>query len=167
MEKDKSYRMDLDEAVDKYGDMVYRIAISYTKNQTDAQDIFQETFLRLVKYQSTIEGEEHLKAWLIRVASNCAKTFLTSNWQKNTQGFDKTGTEPVAVESVKEDGILLEKMRSLPEKYRLVLYLFYYEEYQIKEIAGIIGKKENTVKSLLSRGREMLRKQLGKEVQLL
>lgn len=167
MEKDKNYRIDLDEAVDKYGDMVYRIAVSYTKNQTDAQDIFQETFLRLVKYRNTIEDEEHLKAWLIRVASNCAKTFLTSHWQKNTQGFDETGPEPAAEETAREGGELLEKVRSLPEKYRLVLYLFYYEEYSIKEVAGIIGKKENTVKSLLARGRELLRKQLGKEGNLL
>lgn len=161
--KNQTFIFSVDEAVEQYGDMVYRIAMTYAKNEADAWDIFQETFLRLVKYRETIESAEHLKAWLIRVTTNNAKSFVTSSWQKNTEGFDENGPEPSAEEKKEADSDVLDALHSLPEKYRIVLYLFYYEELDIKHIGRILGKKENTVKSLLSRGREMLKKQLIKK----
>ena len=159
-----TYQLDLDEAVDKYADMVYRIAMTVTKNQTDAQDVFQETFLRLVRYRETIESEEHLKAWLIRVATNCAKSLVTSSWYKNTQGIDQQLTEEAANDTANDNkNQILDYIKELPEKYRIVLYLFYYEEYPVKKISQILAKKETTVKSILSRGRDKLRDKLVKE----
>jgi len=155
------YHIDLDEAVDVYGDMVYRVAMTIVKNPTDAQDVFQETFLKLVRYRETIESEEHLKAWLIRVATNCAKSLVTSSWYQKTEELSQDLREEQTQESEQSAG-LIEHLKKLPDKYRMVLYLFYYEEYSVKEIGGILVKKESTVKSLLSRGRDMLRTELLK-----
>lgn len=145
----------IDEIVNRYADMVYRIAVTQMKNTHDAQDIFQEVFLRLVKNLDTIESEEHLKAWLIRVTINCSKTNLTSAWRRHTQSIEEQ-TEEIAFET-EEQSDLYEYLQKLPKKYRRVLYLFYYEDMSIKEICQITGQKEPTVKSQLSRARAMLR----------
>lgn len=160
--KESTYQVDLDRAVDLYGDMVYRIAMTYTKNGADAQDVFQDTFLRLVKYRETIESEEHLKAWLVRVAVNCAKSFVTSNWNKTTEGMEENpASEPVF--ETEEQSFLYEMILQLPEKTKLSMLLYYYEGYSVKEIAVIIEEKENTVKSYLNRGRKKLKQELEKE----
>ena len=163
-ESNQSYAVDLDKAVDVYSDMVLRVAITYTKNMTDAQDIYQETFLRLVKYKDTILSEAHLKAWLIRVATNCAKTFLTSSWNKNTEGLDENIAEKeVFYFNDESDNSLYEAIVELPEKYKVPLYMFYYEGYPINQIAEMLDKNENSVKTLLKRGREKLKNVLSKE----
>lgn len=156
------YSVDTDNAVDKYSDMVLRIALTYTRNMTDAQDIYQETFLRLVKYRHTIESEEHLKAWLIRVTTNCAKSFLSKNQAYRTEELDENIPSEETFE-VNEQSELYEQVLLMKEKYKTPLYLYYYEGYSVKEIAKCLGEKENTVKSLLSRGRQHLRKALEKE----
>lgn len=151
-----SYRVDLDKAVDVYSDMVYRIAMSYVKNSADAQDIFQNTFLKLTRYKDTIESEEHLRAWLIKVSGNCAKSFVTSTWNKTTEGLDaETISEPVF--QMEETSELYDLILAFDEKYKMPLLLYYYEGYSIKEIAEILGEKENTIKSNLSRGRKKLK----------
>lgn len=160
--KPSGFVVDLDAAVDQYSDMVYRIAMSYTKNETEAQDVFQETFLRLVKYRDTIESEEHLKAWIIRVAVNCAKTQVTSTWNKTTEGIDTERMAEVASEQP-EQSFLHEQILLLPENYKAPLFLYYYEGYSVKEIAQMLGEKENTIKSYLSRGRKKLKSVLEKE----
>lgn len=152
--------LDIDEIVDSYADMVYRIALTQMKNVHDAQDIFQEVFLRLVKNIDSIQNEEHLKSWLIRVTLNCSKTNLMSAWRKHTQPLEEEQNQIVF--ETKEQSDLYEYIQKLPKKYRTVLYLFYYEELSIKEICGITGQKETTVKSQLSRGRAMLKEQLEK-----
>lgn len=152
--------LDIDEIVDRYADMVYRIALTQMKNVHDAQDIFQEVFLRLVKNIDSIQNEEHLKSWLIRVTLNCSKTNLMSAWRKHTQPLEEEQNQIVF--ETKEQSDLYEYIQKLPKKYRTVLYLFYYEELSIKEICGITGQKETTVKSQLSRGRAMLKEQLEK-----
>lgn len=157
------YVVDLDKAVDMYSDMILRIAMSYTKNMDDAHDIYQETFLRLVKYRDTIDSEEHLKAWLIRVTTNCAKSFLTSAWNKNTQGMDDNLMTEEPVYEREEQSVLYEEILKLPEKYKTPLYMFYYEGYPINKIAEILEKNENSVKTLLSRGRDKLKKALARE----
>ena len=139
----------IDEIVNKYADMVYRIALTQVKSTYDAQDIFQEVFLRLLKHIDTIESEEHLKAWLIRVTLNCAKTNLTSAWRRNTQPMENEAE--MAVFETREQLDLYEHLQKLPKKYRTVLYLFYYEELSIKEICETTGQKEPTVKSQLSK----------------
>lgn len=150
------YSVDLDKAVDDYSDMVYRIAMSYVKNMDDAQDIYQNTFLKLTKYRDTIESEEHLRAWLIRVAVNCAKSFVTSSWNKNTEGLDSEVLSETTVE-MEERSELYDWIVGLDDKYKTPLLLYYYEGYSVKEIAMILDEKENTIKSNLSRGRKKLK----------
>ncbi|MGN0161342.1 MAG: RNA polymerase sigma factor [Lachnospiraceae bacterium] len=155
-------------AVDTYGDMVYRLALTQMKNKSDAEDIFQEVFLRLVKNISKLQSEEHVKAWLIRVTLNCCKSHFMSFWNRNVQGFeeDQRDLEP-AQESKEINDLLEEKDRvtvsvsHLPKKYRSVVYLFYYEEMSLEEIAQTTGLNVNTVKSRLFRARTMLKKELG------
>lgn len=157
--QDKKYHIIFEQVIEQYGDMIYRIALTITGNEEDAKDVFQETFLRLVKYQHRITGEEHLKAWLIRVATNCAKTTAASPWNRRTQGMDAESKSEASVDDRENENLLTELQR-LPGKYSVVLYLYYYEGYSIKEIALMLKKKENSVKTLLSRGRELLKKRL-------
>lgn len=154
--------------IDKYGDMVYRVAVSATGSREDADDVFQEVFLRLVRYRSRLSSEEHLKAWLIRVAVNCARKQQGSAWRRKVEYFDETGgEEPLdmnaqrAYEQIESaDSPLVVAMEQLPKGYRLVLYLFYYEELSVAQIGKLLKEKESTVKSRLHRGREMLRQKL-------
>ncbi len=154
------YKIDLEYVIENYADTVYRVAMTITRNEEDARDVFQETFLRLVRNQEKIESEAHLKAWLIRVAGNCAKTVVTSPWNKNTQGLDEEVVNNMEADPVPEESELLAQLKKLPQKYSMALYLFYYEEYSIKEIAGIMEKNENSVKTLLARGRTLLKERL-------
>lgn len=157
-----AYKVNLEEAVERYADMVYRTAMTVTRNDADANDVFQETFLRLVKYRDTIESEEHLKAWLLRVTANCAKSLVTDTWNKRTQGLDEALKADETMEN-RGQGAIFEQIRRLPANYSMSLYLYYYEEYSIKEIARITNHNINTVKSYLKRGKELLRRQLVKE----
>ena len=150
----------IDEIIDKYADMVYRIALTQMKNVDDAQDIFQEVFLRLVKHMDQLETEEHIKAWLIRVTINCSKTNLMSAWRKHTVALEEEQNQ-IAFET-KEQSDLYEQIQKLQKKYRTVLYLFYYEELSVREISEITNQKETTIKSQLSRARNMLKDQLEK-----
>lgn len=156
---EKKYHIEFDKAIERYSDMIYRIAITITGNEEDAKDAFQETFLRLVRSQNKIMSEEHLKAWLIRVVTNCAKTAVSSPWNRKTQGLSGKESEGEAVRGAGENHLLLE-LQSLPEKYSVVLYLYYYEGYSVKEIGSLLGKNENSIKTLLSRGKSLLRKEL-------
>ncbi len=153
---EKKYHIEFDRAIEKYSDMIYRIAMTITGNEEDAKDVFQETFLRLVRNKDKITSEEHLKAWLIRVVTNCAKTTVLNPWNRNTQGFDQ---DKEAVYRQEEDHLLTE-LQKLPEKYSIVLYLYYYEGYSVKEIGKILKKNENSVKTLMNRGRNLLKKEL-------
>jgi len=138
--------------VEKYFDTVYRLALSQAKDSHRADDILQEVFLRYIKADKLFESEEHIKAWLIRVTLNCAKSSFTNSWYKKTVPL----TEDIVFE-VPEQEDLYNTVAKLPKKYRTVIHLFYYEDLPIKEIAKILKTKESTVKSQLHRGREMLR----------
>lgn len=148
----------IENTIEKYSDMVYRLALARTKNISDAEDIFQEVFFRLIKNQEKINDEEHLKPWLITVTINCSKTLLTSSWFKRTQGL----TDTLAF-STPEKSIVYYAVLTLPIKYRTVIYLFYYEDLSIREISSILNLKESTIKSQLSRGRELLKNNLKGE----
>lgn len=154
--------------IDKYGDMVYRVAVSATGSRDDAEDVFQEVFLRLVRCRSRLSSEEHLKAWLIRVTINCARKQQGSAWRRKVDYFDEAGgEEPLDVNAQRAyeqiesaDSPLVAAMEQLPEGYRLALYLFYYEELSVVQIGKLLDEKESTVKSRLHRGREILRQKL-------
>lgn len=142
--------------IEKYADMVYRIALTRTNNKQDSEDIFQEVFLRVMKKIPVFESKEHEKAWIIRVTLNCSNTLLTSNWRRKTQELE----ENIEFET-KESHDIFGEVAKLPKKYRTVIYLFYYEGYKINEISKILNTNESTVKTWLARAREKLKKNLN------
>ena len=160
--QDNKYRVDFEKAIERYSDMIYRIAVTITRNEEDAKDVFQETFLRLVRNQDKIVSEEHLKAWMIRVVSNCAKTMVSSSWNRNTQGLENE-REAQEDSYEHEDNPLFSELKELPQKYSVVLYLYYYEGYSVKEIGKMLEKNDNTIKTLMSRGRDLLKRNLEGE----
>ena len=142
-------------AYSEYTDTVYRVAVHNTVCAADAEDITQEVFLKLLNYGKPIRGEEHLKAWLIRTALNlCHDTY-----RKNSR-VDIV-ENPVGTGAYSDSDSVLEAVKSLPENYRNTIYLHYYEGYTAKEIGKILGAKESTVLSWLSRGRTALKEMIG------
>ncbi len=158
-----------EEVIDRYADMVYRIALLQVKKQTDADDIFQEVFIRLVKHIHKLQNWEHVKAWLIRVTINCSRTHFKQSFVKEECPIDEvteTGMTESGFETVEGDGPVTTAVKSLPVKYRNVVHLFYYEELSITEIANVTAQKETTVKTQLFRAREMLKGMLEGEITL-
>lgn len=156
------FEVDVDEAVRTYADMVYRLAVLNMKNVPDAEDVFQEVFLKLLRYKKTIISEEHLKAWLIRVTLNQCKSKVMLNWNKKVVPLDEV-TELSSTEEKEDYSEVYEAVRNLPQKYREVIYLYYYDGYKINEIADILQRSEATIKTQLSRGRMLLNKTLKGE----
>lgn len=149
--------MDFEVVVRKYADSVLSACIMRLKNEADADDCFQNTFLKLYTNPPEFREEEHIKAWLLRVAINECKNFIRDN--RKTVPLDSV---PPVVQPNSDDfrDISWALMRLEPE-YREVLYLYYVEQYKVKEIAGILDKNPNTVKTMLSRGRKKLKKIYG------
>ena len=151
-------RLETEVLVQRYKDDVFKAAFSIVKIPEDAEDIAQETFLRYWNSEKEFESEAHIKAWLLRVAINRAKNTVLSFWWRNRTSYeDYMARLEFETES---DHHALEAILSLPQKYRIVLHLHYYEEYSIKEIAYILSLNENTVKTRLARGRQLLKNTL-------
>ena len=153
--------MDREEAahlVERYGTMVYRLAYARTGSREDAEDITQETFLRLVRAAPGFREEEHCKAWLLRVAANCAGDLHRSPWYRRVVPLEEAG-EMSAPEL--ESGDMSEVLLALPEGYRVVVHLYYYEEMSTAEIARVLGKREGSIRTRLSRARKRLRQILS------
>lgn len=146
-------------AVEQYGDMVRRLCMMHLKNDADTEDIFQNVFLKYVLSSVEFESEEHEKAWLIRVTINACKDLLKSFFRSRTTSLDILMEQPA--ELLEDHREVLEAVLSLPQKYRDVVYLYYYEEYTAPEISKILGKNVNTVYTLLTRSKQMLREKLG------
>lgn len=161
----KEEQITAQEAIERYADMVYRLALSQMRNTTDADDLFQEVFVRLVRHVQDLESWEHVKAWLIRVTVNCAKKHYEQYWNRNVDYMEEPERVADAGELYEspEDHPVREAVRNLPSKYRLVIHLYYYEELSVAEIARLTEQKESTVKSQMYRAREMLKQILGKE----
>lgn len=145
-------------ALDKYSDMIRRICFLYLKNYSDVDDVFQEVFLVLLKNKITFDNPEHEKAWLIKVTINKCKDLLKSYWYKNVGSLENT-TE-LSFET-KEENELIKVVLSIPKKYKDVIYLFYYEEYSVPEIARLLNQKENTIYSHLHRAKKLIKEKLG------
>ena len=139
-----------------YADMVYRLAFLRTRSSSDAEDVLQEVFLRVLRRRPLWNDAEHQKAWFLKVTVNCSKTLLTSAFRRQTV----PETEDAALTMMEHDTDVYAAVLALPEKYRTVVHLHYYEGYGVKEIAGVLRLPENTVKSHLFRARDMLREQL-------
>lgn len=158
-------REKLEQYFHKYYTLVFRVAFAEVKSHMDAEDIRQEVFLRLLKYQPEFQSAEHEKAWIIRTAINLCRDFLKSKWKQCITVVEEVPEgEKVHFEHpfLEEDDTLWTVM-ALPARYRQPLYLFYYEDYTVKEIAELLRCPENTVKTNLRRGREELKKVLIKE----
>lgn len=146
-------------AVEAYADMIRRVCFYHLKNRADTEDVFQTVFLKYMLYEKPFQDAEHEKAWLLRVAINACRDLLKSFFRRNVVSLESIGE--IEEEIPEEHREVLEAVLSLPVQYKNVIYLHYYEDYTAAEIGRILGKKENTVYSLLSRGRAMLKKKLG------
>lgn len=151
---------DIRETIDEYGDTVKRICFVYMKNQADTEDIFQDVFLKYALEKRKFESPEHKKAWILRVAINRCKDILKRSGRNHLDLEEALG---VYSRDQYEEREIMEAVLSLPEKYRQVVYLHYYEGYKAEEISSIIGKRANTVYTLLARARKMLKVELGGE----
>ena len=152
---------DLSRVMEAYADMVRRICFLHLKNKYDTEDVFQNVYLKYLLYEKPFESREHEKAWFARVAINACTDHLRYAARRKWVPLDMIEEEREVLDDMSSE--VLEAVLSLPEKYRNVIYLHYYEDYPAVEIARILGKKENTVYSWLSRARELLRERLGGE----
>lgn len=143
------------EMLDKYSDMVYRIALTRCKNKESAEDVYQTVFLKYSEKMPNFESEEHSKAWFIRVTINLSKDENTSAWNKKVVALD----DSIQFET-KEDSDLFIDICKLPQNYKSVIYLMYYEGYKVKEISNILNASEGTIKTWLYRAREILKENI-------
>ena len=150
---------EVEQAIELYSDMIRRICLLHLNNHEDTEDVLQEVFLKYVLHSVGFESKEHEKAWLIRVTLNACKDLKRKLFRHSTVSLEVLSEEAASV--VPEQMEILETVLSLPAKYKDVIYLHYYEGYTAKEIGTMLHKKENTVYSLLSGGRELLKQKLG------
>lgn len=148
-------------AMNLFGNDIFRLAFSYMKKKEDAEDIVQDVLIRFMQSENIFENEERMKAWLLHVAANLCRDYLKAADRKKVvalpEGYETVASEETIPEGESE---VLAAVMALPEKYRSVIHLYYYEEYATKEIAEILEKKEATVRSLLKRGREKIEKMM-------
>ena len=137
----------------QYGPAVYRLAFARTGSRADAEDVMQEVFVRLLKAKPDFTDREHAKAWLLRVAANCANDLFRAPWRRREEPLSEMLSAPEGP----EPGGVVEAVLALPPKYRTAVHLYYYEDLSVAEIAAILGKSEGAVKSRLFRARALLR----------
>lgn len=143
----------LEQIIREYADMIFRIAYNNLGNVSDAEDILQEVSLTLVTCDAPLHDEQHLRFWLCRVTLNKCRNHRKSLLRRKTEPL----TEDIPYSQKEYTGVI-EQLRKLPDKYRTVLFLYYYEDMTIEQIARVMQKNSNTVGSQLRRGKELLRK---------
>lgn len=158
MKNDPIPGRDWEEILAAYQDMVYHLALVHTKSPTDADDVFQEVFLRLVRKKPLFESEEHLKAWLIRITLNCCNSFWNSAWKRRTVSMEEC--QGMADIGHRGEPDLLEEVNALPPKYRTVIHLFYYEDMPIDQLSRVLKISYDAAAKRLSRARNLLRDRL-------
>lgn len=151
----KNINDSLEEIVKKHSDMVYKIALVRTQNRAYAEDVLSDVFLRLVQHAHKLKNEEHTKAWLIRVTINCTNTYMTKAKRENAR---ITSDLPSFSEELYDE--TYQVVLSLPEKYKTVIHLFYYEDLSIKEISHLLKQTESATKMQLKRAKALLKKYL-------
>lgn len=144
-------KIDVEQIVEKYSNMIMQIAYQNCYNKSEAEDITQEIFIKLLKNAEKIDSEEHLKAWLIRVTVNLSKDYNKSFWNRNTIKLD----EELKYFDVEVQEVFKE-ISKLKPAYRNIIYLYYYQGYKINDIAQILNMSPNTVSSNLTRARKKL-----------
>jgi RNA polymerase sigma factor (sigma-70 family) len=139
--------------VNKYTDMVLRLALTHLGNLADAQDVCQEVYIKLFKHQRAFNDPEHEKAWIIRVTINTCKDVIRSPWKK---WFSPVEEIPLPMENT-ESMEVVSFVLKLPRKYRMVIHLYYYEGYKTAEIAELLNLNEGTIRTQLKRAKELLK----------
>ncbi|MDR3135997.1 MAG: sigma-70 family RNA polymerase sigma factor [Coriobacteriales bacterium] len=159
--------LDTTEVINRYKDMVYGIALTHTRNRSDAEDVFQDVFLVYHRKQPPCGDEERLKAWLITTTLYCAKQLITSSWRRKVVLLHEYPTEASSEEGfhfrTDEQDSVFSALQELPRAYRTVLHLFYFEDMPLAQIALALDIKLGTVKARLSRGRSLMRDRLKGE----
>ncbi len=148
----------IDTVMEQYKNNLYTVAFNICKNTQDAEDVVQDTFIQYWKLKKEFESEQHLRAWLFRVAINTAKNKVNTLFRRTTVPLEDY-METLSFET-KESSDIFEAVMNLPTKYRIVIHLFYYEDYSVNEIAAILRLTPGNVKTRLSRGRMSLRSAL-------
>ena len=146
-------------AIEAYSDTVRRICMLHLKSNSDTEDIFQTVFLKYLTYRGDFQSDEHEKARFIRVTVNACKDYLKSFFRSRTISLEEL--KDVSSEVTESRGEVLSAVLSLPQKYKDVVYLHYYEGYTAVEIGRILKKNENTVYTLLSRAKKILKEKLA------
>ena len=145
-------------AVQRYSDTVFRAAMHNCSCTADAEDVVQDVFEKLLRYEGRFESEEHLKAWLLRVTINCCHRHQSSAWRRKVFSMETYGREePEQPQAFPSESPVFQAVQALPQAYRDVVQLYYFEQYTVRETASILGRPEGTVKSLLSRARGQLK----------
>lgn len=152
---------EVNRAIERYSDTVQRLCLVYLKNHADTEDVFQNVFFKYYLSSAVFESDEHEKAWIIRVTVNACKDWLKNFFRSHTVPLDEV--VELASDVPQENKEVLEAVLSLPEKYRDVVYLHYYEDYTAPQISKILHKNVNTIYTLLTRSKELLREKLGGE----
>ena len=145
-------------AVERYGDMLFRLAYSCTRSRADAEDVMQETLLKLYTAQKAFESPDHEKNGLVRVAVNECRHLLRTPWRRRTGPLEEAADTPVWDTPAQSE--LFRQVMALPPKYRAAIYLYYYEGYAVREIAALLGAKISTVQTWLLRARGQLKLRL-------
>lgn len=154
-------RKSLEWLINEYQTNMFVTAFNICKNVEDAKDVVQDTFIAYHTSNQQFNDEQHIRAWLFRVTVNKAKDAIKSFWHRNKMPLEDY-LETLPFES-KEDSDLFEAVLNLPKKYRIAIHLFYYEEYNIREISQILHINESNIKTRLSRGRKLLKDVLMEE----
>ncbi len=141
----------------KYYSTIFKVSFLLLKNKDDAADITQTTFIKLLESNTTFENDTHIKAWLIKTCTNLSKNFLV-HWSRKNCSID-TVSETFLSSQVKSSD-LVNSVFSLPTKYKIAIYLYYYEGYNSMEIAKILNRKPSTIRSQLKKGRDLLKRKL-------
>ena len=151
-------KMDYQKTVEKYSYMVYRLAYFYTNSKYDADDIYQDVFLKYLQNKKEFKDEEHKKAWIIRVTINSCKKLWMSSWKRKVVPLN----DEIKFEKEEEIG-LYNELKKIKKKYRLVIHLYYYEQYSVRDISTILGQKESTIRTWLTRARKLLKKYIKED----
>jgi RNA polymerase sigma factor (sigma-70 family) len=162
MENNSLLRTDkeLAELYQRHVDQVYRLCYIYLKNPVDAEDAVQSVFLKLIKSQMVFNDHGHEKAWLMVITRNYCKDILKNWWKTRRVDLDAL-PEVSSWNSDEPSEKVFAKLLSLPENYKTVLYLYYFEEYSVKEISEMLERKESTIQTQISRGRGRLKIDMG------
>ncbi len=152
---------EVNRAIEAYGNLIRRICLIHLKNPADTEDIFQTVFLKYLLSSTPFQSQEHEKAWFIRVTVNACRDLLKSAFRRRTVSLESLTDQPAVL--TEDNREVLDAVLSLPEKYRDVIYLYYYEEYTAPEIGSLLHKKTNTIYTLLNRAKKILKEKLGGE----